>query len=128
MNIRSMVFVAVITAGLALPTVASAGTTAEVGYVEGSLAVADLAAGRLTRAEQILAAENAEDARDPARLINLGIVYSRSGRVAEARHAFISAERVAEAPLVLSDGREVSSRVVAREQLAMLDRNSVAMR
>jgi hypothetical protein len=127
MTIRPAI-VAALSLVLALPTGAMAGTPTEVGYTEGSLAVSDLTNGRLERAEQILAPQNLEDARDPARLINIGIVYARSGRLMEARGVFLAAQREPEEALILSDGRETSSRVAAGEQLAMLDRSSVASR
>jgi len=123
-----LAIVSVLSLVLALPTGAIAATPSEVGYTQGSLAVSDLASGRLERAEQILTPQSLEDARDPARLINIGIVYARSGRLTEARSAFLAAQRVPEEALVLSDGRETSSRVAAGEQLALLDRSSVASR
>ena len=123
-----LAIVSVLSLVLALPTGAIATAPSEVGYTQGSLAVSDLASGRLERAEQILTPQSLEDARDPARLINIGIVYARSGRLTEARSAFLAAQRVPEEALVLSDGRETSSRVAAGEQLALLDRSSVASR
>ena len=107
---------------------ASAGTPSEVGYASGSLAVGDLMTGKLDRAERILAAQSAEDARDPARLINLGIVYARSGRTEQARASFAAARDTTDETLVLSDGREASSRVVAQQQLAMLGQATMAAR
>ncbi|HEX7873999.1 MAG TPA: tetratricopeptide repeat protein [Sphingobium sp.] len=101
---------------------------AEVGYAHGTLGVQDIMAGHLDRAERVLAAQNAEDARDPARLINIGIVYARSGRVQDARTSFLAAGSVPDEAIVLSDGREVSSRAVARQQLAALGQASVSMR
>lgn len=108
-----------VAAGLSIAT-ASWAAPSEVGYVKGSLAVDDLQDGRLDRAEKILAAESAADAADPARLINLGIVYARSGRMDAARTTFIAAGRAPEESLFLSDGSEVSSRTVARQQLSLL--------
>lgn len=127
MTVRSAL-IATASLVLAFPTGALASAPSEVGYTQGSLAVGDLASGQLQRAEHILAAQSLEDARDPARLINLGIVYARSGRMSEARVAFLTAQRVPEEALILSDGRETSSRVAAGEQLALLDRGSVASR
>jgi Flp pilus assembly protein TadD len=127
MTVHSAIVVAA-TLVLALPTGAFAAAPTEVGYTQGSLAVSDLASGRLERAEHVLAAQSLEDARDPARLINIGIVYARSGRLTEARSAFLAAQRVPEESLVLSDGRETSSRVAAGEQLTLLDHSSVASR
>lgn len=106
----------------------AAGTPSEIGYTQGSLAVGAMMTGRLSDAERTLAAQSAEDARDPARMINLGIVYSRTGRIVDAQRMFAA---VADAPaetLILSDGSEVSSRVVARQRLAQLDGPSMAMR
>lgn len=112
---------------LVSPTIAMAAPM-EVGYTQGSLAVSDLIGGKLERAERTLAAQSAEDARDPARLINLGIVYARSGRVAQARTSFEAAMTVPDETLTLSDGNERSSRAFAREQLRRLNVPAIAFR
>lgn len=125
MIIRS-VFMAASMAML-LPTAAMAAPS-EVGYTQGSLAVSDLTNGRFAEAEKVLAAQSAEDARDPARLINLGIAYARSGQASKARTTFLAVAKVPDEALMLSDGSEQSSRSIAREQLAMLDHNAIALR
>ena len=92
------------------PISAIAGDANEVGYPEGTLAVQAIAAGNYDAAERVLAPENRADAKDPARLINIGTVYVRTGRMADARAAFTSAKAAPDALLTLSNGQERSSR------------------
>lgn len=110
------------------PAMANGSGPMEVGYVRGSLALPEMADGQLNRAEQILAAQSAEDAQDPARLINLGVVYVRLGRLSDAHAAFAAAQRSEDVTLILSDGRERSSRDIAREKLTQLGAYAVASR
>jgi hypothetical protein len=118
----------VFAAGAAVPAIAATESHAEIGYTRGTLAVADLADGRLAEAERVLTAQSAVDARDPARMINMGIVYARSGRLVEAHRTFIAVGSAPVENLLLSDGREVSSHIVAQDQLALLNRRAVALR
>lgn len=104
--------------GFTAPATAADGP--EIGYAGGALAVDDITQGRLIAAERVLQAQSAEDARDPARLINLGLVYARTGRSMEAQAAFLAARAAPEKKLILADGRELSSRKVADEALAWL--------
>jgi Flp pilus assembly protein TadD len=111
----------------ALPIAAPA-QTVESGYPRGSLAVAAIERGDLTRAETLL-----QDTRisrsDPARLINLGEVYRRTGRTAEALAAWrqaLASDRHAEVETV--DGRWVTTRQLAREALARYDTAALGTR
>ncbi len=102
-------------------SVAMATPAQEVGYPAGSLAVAPIGAGDYATAERILTPVNREDALDPARLINAALLYSRTGRIAEARQAALAAETAPDARLMLADGREASSRDIARSLRRTLD-------
>lgn len=90
------------------------------GRVGNALAYEQIAQGRLTAAEQTLAARNVRDARDPGRLINLAVVYGRTGRIDEARSAFAAAAAAPEEMLIAADGRDISSRDLAREGMNWL--------
>jgi len=66
---------------------------------------------------------DALEANDPARLINLGIAYAREGRTADARAMFEAAMRSEErASLETADGEWKDSRHLAYRALAMLER------
>ena len=58
------------------------------------------------------------DASDPARLINLGQLLIRTGRYAEGAALLDQARKVEDIELVLSNGRTMWSRDVARRALA----------
>jgi hypothetical protein len=60
---------------------------------------------------------------DPARLINLGVAYARTGDTARARAMFRAAHNAPErVDLETASGEWVYSRVLARRAIAMLDR------
>ncbi len=112
---------AAIAAGAALAFgMAPASAEEPVGRVGNALAHEQIAQGRLTAAEQMLAARNVRDARDPGRLINLAVVYARTGRIEEARNAFAAAAAAPEEMLIAADGRDISSRDLAREGMNWL--------
>lgn len=100
--------------------IAPASAEEPVGRVGNALAHEQIAQGRLTAAEHALAARNTRDARDPGRLINLAVVYGRTGRIDEARNAFAAAAAAPEEVLIAADGREISSRDLAREGMNWL--------
>ena len=98
-----------------------------VGVTDGTLAAAPLMAHDYARAARRLAAARPDAANDPARLINLGNAYAGMGRMADAREAYRSARFAPDSLLVLANGREASSRDVARLALSRLEK-SYAMR
>lgn len=95
---------------------------AESGYTPGALAVAAIERRDWTRAEALLTDTSRGNAEDPARLINLGEVYWRTGRQSEAltvwRRALASGRDVQVETL---GGRMVSTEQLAREALAAHD-------
>ena len=96
-------------------------TSGENGYAKGSLGYDALVAGDNERAiEQMLT--NAKVSRnDPARLINLGQAYARTGRTFEAQQLFTAAMASRdEVDLILADGRVMNSKEAARLALAKL--------
>ena len=98
-----------------------------VGVPDGGLAATPLMAHDYARAARRLAAPRPDAANDPARLINLGNAYAGMGRMADAREAYRSARFAPDSLLVLANGREASSRDVARLALGRLEK-SYAMR
>lgn len=92
----------------------------EIGYPEGALGLAAIQDGDMARAEAQLTATQGTEASDPARLINLGQVYARTGRYEEAARAYKAAMNSTESfEVLLTDGREMSTREAAR--LALIE-------
>lgn len=86
------------------------------------VAYAELKAGENRAAVEKLTGNVSLDARDPARLINLGTAYARLGRTAEAAAAYDNAiGSPIRYDLELADGRYVDSRWAARTALANLN-------
>ena len=106
-------------AGLAFTATGVAAQSVESGYPRGSLAVAAIERGDLARAEALLKDDALGATGDPARLINLGEVYMRTGRSAEAlaawRAALVSTRH---SEVETLGGRWLSTRDLAREALA----------
>lgn len=92
----------------------------EIGYPAGSLGLAAIQEGDLARAEAQLKNAKGVEASDPARLINLGQVYARTGRYHEAVKAYKAAmKREDPFDVILTDGREMSTHEAAR--LALIE-------
>lgn len=107
--------------GIAASATASFAQAVEDGYPRGSLAVAAIERGDWARAEQLLNGPLV-DRDDPARLINLGQVYMRTGRHAQALAAFraaLGSNRHVHVGTL--SGRFASTRDVARDALARYD-------
>ncbi len=103
----------------ALPVTALSAQAVEEGYPRGSLAVAAIERGDWARAEALLNDERSLARNDPARLLNLGEVYMRTGRTAEALAAWRAALESDRHEMVATLGdRWVSTRDLAREALA----------
>ena len=111
--------------GAALGLAACAGSTdaplAEAGYPRGSLAVAAIDRGDYAQAEVMLEERSPLAEAHPARLMNLGTVYARTGRMELARGAWqrvLRSDR--EVMVATGEGRYVSTRQLAREALATI--------
>lgn len=95
---------------------------AESGYAPGALALAAIERQDWTRAEQLLTDTSRGNAEDPARLINLGEVYWRTGREGEALTVWrraLASDRHLEVETV--GGRTLSTAQLAREALQAHD-------
>lgn len=94
--------------------VAAQAPAGEVGYEQ-------LIAGRQDAAITAIE-ERSADAADPARLINLGIAYARTGDTRRARALFEQAYQARDwVELETATGTWVDSRTLARQALAMLE-------
>ena len=93
----------------------------EIGYSQGSLGYDALIAGDNSRAIAQIMANERVNRNDPARLINLGQAYARTGRTAEAAQLFLTAmESRDQIDLILADGKVMNSREAAKQALAKL--------
>lgn len=106
-----------LSAGL-IGSAAHAQTAGEIGYARGSLGYDAIVSGDLRTAETQIETARDIDAADPARLINLGYIHMRTGRIQTAQRLF-EAARDARRPvmLVLANGEVMSSRDVAERAL-----------
>lgn len=95
--------------------------TGEIGYARGSLGYDALVAGDNERAIKQIMADARVDRNDPARLINLGQAYARTGRTVEAAQLFSAAVNSREdIDLILANGSIMNSKDAARQALAKL--------
>lgn len=93
----------------------------EISYPAGSIGYDALVAGDNERAITQIMTNNRVSRRDPAKLINLGQAYARTGRTAEATVLFESAMASREQiDLVLANGRIIDSKEAARLALSRL--------
>ena len=100
-------------------SIASQPLAADVGYDQLATGHNDAA---ITQLE-----DRSANAADPARLINLGIAYARTGDAAKARVLFERAYQARDwVELETATGSWVDSRTLARQALAMLDSGQFA--
>lgn len=93
----------------------------EVGYARGSLGYDALRANDLRRAEVQIESAQGIAADDPARLINLGYIHMRTGRIQSAQRLFEAVrDHRTNVMLELANGEVASSRDVARRALARM--------
>lgn len=112
----------VATAALFLSTPAMAAEAeGEIGYSKGALGYDALVAGDNQAALQQLETANGLDEKDPARLINLGQAYARTGRAGDAARMFMAAMNSNRSfDVVLADGSVMNSRKAAEVALNRL--------
>ncbi len=112
--IRGLIF-----ASLLLPAAAQAhDSKGEIGYQRGALGYDALMGGNYGEAEKQIQAA-AASSLDPAQMLNLGIVYLNTSRTSDAQAMFTRAANSKEHfPVLLSNGQEVDSRLLARQLLA----------
>ncbi len=100
----------------------------EIGYSKGALGYDALVAGdNETALEQLKAADGVHE-NDPARLINIGQAYVRTGRTGDAAKMFMAAMNSNRSfDLLLADGSVMNSREAAKKALNGLN-NRIASR
>jgi cytochrome c-type biogenesis protein CcmH/NrfG len=91
----------------------------ETGVPRGALAVAAIDSGNLTLAEHQLA-NSSLGSEDPARLINLGTVYMRQGRMKEAAAAWQEALAAPSRIVATATGHLARTDDLARTALARI--------
>jgi tetratricopeptide (TPR) repeat protein len=95
--------------------------TEEIGYPQDAIGYDALMSGDNERAIGQILSNRQISRHDPARLINLGQAYARTGRIYEAQQMFSAAlNKREQVDLVLADGRVINSRDAARQALAKL--------
>lgn len=122
-------FVSVLIAASSAGTVhAHPDSTGEIGYPRDSIGYDALMSGDNERAiSQILTSEQVSR-HDPAKLINLGQAYARTGRTASAAKLFVTAMQSRDViDLILADGRVMNSKEAARQAFAGLQ-SKIAVR
>jgi Tfp pilus assembly protein PilF len=93
----------------------------EIGYARGSLGYDALRANDLRTAEIQIESAQGIAADDPARLINLGYIHMRTGRIQSAQRLFEAVrDHRTNVMLELANGEVASSRDVARRALARM--------
>ena len=115
------IFFSILAVSLAGVAHAQPPASGEIGYSQGSLGYDALIAGDNSRAIAQIMANERVNRNDPARLINLGQAYARTGRTAEAAQLFTTAmESRDQIDLILADGKVMNSREAAKQALAKL--------
>lgn len=104
-----------------LTSAAVADPGGEIGYPEGSLGYDALINANYKTAEQQIL-ESRIGKNDPARLINLGQIYRKTGRTDMAIRVLEEAARLEEVELILANGEVIGSRDAARKALAAIRR------
>lgn len=100
---------------------AASNANGEIGYPKGSIGYDALVAGENDRAISQIMTNDRVSRNDPAKLINLGQAYARTGRTAEAEQLFNAAMQSRDDfDLILADGTVMNSKEAARLALAKL--------
>lgn len=105
---------------LGLAGAASAQSTGEIGYPQGSLGYEAIVQANYGAAEKQIQSSWQISREDPARLINLGGIYAKTGRKEEALKVLTQALNLEDVELILANGETVGSRDAARRALAQL--------
>lgn len=100
----------------------------EINYPKGALGYDALVAADYRTAETQLRQANGVSKRDPARLINLGMVLAQKGDKERAAIMFQRAMTADEVTIILADGREMSSYEAARLAQKSLEKSDSAGR
>ena len=100
---------------------AQPGAVGEIAYPKGSVGYEALMLGENERAISQIKTNAQVSRHDPAKLLNLGTAYARTGRTNEAADVFmIAMQNKDSVDLVLADGRVMNSKDAARKAYAGL--------
>ena len=100
---------------------ATPNSSSEIGYPKGSIGYDALVAGENDRAISQIMTNDRVSRNDPAKLINLGQAYARTGRTAQAEQLFKAAMQSRDdVDLILANGTVMNSKEAARLALAKL--------
>ncbi len=105
-----------------LASAAAAKPNGEIGYPKGALGYDALVEANYNVAEQQILADESTSKNDPAKLINLGQIYWKTGRVDMAVRVLEIALRSEDVEIILANGNVVSSREAARKALSAIRR------
>lgn len=105
-----------------LASAAASKPNGEIGYPKGSLGYDALVEANYKDAEQQIMADESISKNDPAKLINLGQIYWKTGRVDMAVRVLEIALRSEDVEIVLANGDVMSSRDAARKALSSIRR------
>ena len=114
---KRMLLIAAV-AGFAWSSTAAA-QQVELGYPADSLGMNAILSGDYATAERQIRASSVSK-YDPARALNLGLVFAKTGRTDKAARQFQRVLSEEDIELVLADGRLLSSHDAARQSLASL--------
>lgn len=101
---------------------AFANPAGEIGYPKGSLGYDALIKANYAAAERQILSDNRTSRNDPAKLINLGQIYWKTGRADEAIRVLEAVAQAEEVELILANGKIIGSRDAARKALATIRR------
>lgn len=114
----ALVFLSAVT----MTSAALAQSGGEIGYPKGSLGYDALVEANYTVAEKQILASSGVASNDPAKLINLGQIYAKTGRSEMAVKVLEQALREEDVELILANGETMGSREAARKALSLIRR------
>lgn len=114
---RTTILLSLISIGATAITLPAMAQPREIEYPPGSLGYEALVASDYQRAEQQLRTDRRVHRNDPARLLNYGLVLTKTGRLDEARKVFQQTLAEDEIEVILADGRTLGSHEAARRAL-----------
>ena len=103
-----------------LSSAALANPGGEIGYPQGSLGYDALVEANYKTAERQILSDSLIAKNDPAKLVNLGQIYWKTGRSDMAIRVLEAALRSEEVELILANGGTIGSREAARKLLASI--------
>lgn len=114
----------------AIAALAAAGIASGAGAADFTQAdhngAPEIARGDFAKAERVLIASRQVSPRDPELMLNLAMVYAKSGRADAARIMYRQVQAQPDEEMLMSGGNAVSSHALASAGLLALDRVRLA--